>query len=318
MRNDSTLPRPGGPGYLTDGGLETCLVFHDGIDLPAFASFPLLTTPTGRERLRAYYEEYLATAGRLGLGFVLETPTWRANPEWGATIGYDLDALEAVNHAAVALLAEIHRAGGTTGPVAVSGCLGPRGDGYVAGATTAADAAAYHARQIGWLGDAGADLVSALTIGSVEEATGVVTAAARQGIPVVVSFTVETDGRLPSGVPLGEAITATDDATGGYAAYFMVNCAHPRHLLPALDAGGAWVDRVGAYRPNASVLSHAELDEATELDEGDPVSLADDTLRLLSHLPSLAVLGGCCGTDHRHVEAIAEAWVGAGLATARA
>jgi S-methylmethionine-dependent homocysteine/selenocysteine methylase len=317
MSIDVTLPRPGGPAYLTDGGLETCLVFHDGIDLPAFASFPLVTEEAGRERLRTYYAEYLATAERLGLGFVLEAPTWRANPDWGASIGYDLTALEVANRAAVALMDEIRRGASGLGPIVVSGCIGPRGDGYVAGATPAADAAAYHARQIGWLGDAGADLVSALTIGSVEEAVGVTTAAARQGIPVVVSFTVETDGRLPSGTPLGEAIEATDDATGGYTSYFMVNCAHPSHLTPGVASGGAWVERIAAYRPNASTLSHAELDEASELDEGDPTVLAGETVDLLTRLPALAVLGGCCGTDHRHVEAIATAWVGAGLAAIR-
>jgi len=119
---------------------------------------------------------------------------------------------------------------------------------------------------------------------------------------------VETDGRLPDGTRLGAAIEATDEATGGYPAYYMVNCAHPTHLVPGLEPGAAWADRIQGLRANASMLSHAELDESETLDDGDPLDLAERYVGLREALPRLTVLGGCCGTDHRHVEAIGRAW----------
>jgi homocysteine S-methyltransferase len=305
------LPQLAGGTFLTDGGLETELVFHDGVDLPAFASFPLATEPGGRERLARYYEDYLETARRLDAGFVLEAPTWRANPDWGATVGFDRAALVAANHAAIDLLVGLRERMALARPVVISGCIGPRGDGYRVDTTmTAAEAEAYHAFQIGVLAETAADLVSAYTMTYVDEAVGIAAAAAFAGIPAVISFTVETDGRLASGLTLGEAIEATDDATGAYPAYYMVNCAHPLHLDDALQPDAAWATRIGGYRPNASARSHAELDEATELDEGDPADLAERVVGLRSAFPNLSVVGGCCGTDHRHVDAIARAWCG--------
>jgi homocysteine S-methyltransferase len=127
---------------------------------------------------------------------------------------------------------------------------------------------------------------------------------------VVISFTVETDGRLPSGQALHQAIKQVDAETAGAAAYFMVNCAHPTHFADALEDVGPSVDRIRGLRANASAKSHAELDEAEELDEGDPVELAQHYLDLAPQLRNLTVVGGCCGTDHRHIAAICAAWVG--------
>jgi homocysteine S-methyltransferase len=281
------------------------LVFHDGMDLPAFASFPLLDSGDGRNRLVRYYGDYLATAAEAGVGFVLETPTWRANADWGAQLGYSPERLADLNRSAVELMADLREGAGDPS-IVISGNVGPRGDGYVPGeAMTEQEAAAYHAPQIETFAATEADIVTAMTITTVEEGTGVATAAARAGIPSVISYTVETDGRLPSGTPLGEAILATDDATGGSPAYYMVNCAHPTHFAGVLAEGGEWVERIGAVRANASSLSHAELDEATELDDGDPADLAARYGDLAELLPNLRVVGGCCGTDHRHVAAIA-------------
>jgi len=292
--------------FLTDGGLETTQVFQDGIDLPDFAAFPLLDTERGRAQLTAYYRPYLDLAERLGTGFVLDTPTWRANPDWGARLGYDAVRLAAVNRRAVAFvtgLAEDRPALRTV----VNGVVGPRGDGYVVGSTmSAAEAASYHGLQARAFAEAGAESVSAITMTYADEAIGVARAAAAAGLPVVISFTVETDGRLPSGQPLGAAITQVDDATSGTPAYFMVNCAHPTHFASSLDAGSPWATRVRGVRANASRLSHAELDVATELDRGDIAELAALHASLRSVL-DLRVIGGCCGTDHEHVAAIAGA-----------
>jgi S-methylmethionine-dependent homocysteine/selenocysteine methylase len=293
------------PVALTDGGIEIVLVFKDGFDLPCFASFPLLEQEAGRAALRRYFEPFLDTAQELGLPFVLDTATWRANPDWGAQLGYDLDALAAVNHDAARFAREL--AEGRT-QVTINGCVGPRGDGYVVGdQMTAEQATEYHAWQIGVLREAAVERITALTLSYPEEAVGVVRAAAALGVPVVAGFTVETDGRLPTGDSVAEAIDQVDEATGGAAEFFIINCAHPTHIAAGIDDARA-IERVGGLRVNASTLSHAELDEAEELDDGDPALLASDNAALRDELPSIQLLGGCCGTDHRHVAAIITAW----------
>jgi S-methylmethionine-dependent homocysteine/selenocysteine methylase len=296
--------------FVTDGGLETELVFHDGIDLPCFAAFPLLGEPATQARLRRYYDGYLDIARDNGAGFVVETPTWRANPEWAGQLGYSLSRLDEANRAAVALTEEVRAVAAADGITAVvSGCVGPRGDGYdPGGVMTPGEAEAYHAIQIGTFADTTVDQVTAITMTNVNEAIGIVRAAAAAGIPSAISFTVETDGRLPTGQPLREAIEQVDAETEASAAYFMVNCAHPTHFAPALKHDGAWRQRLVGLRANASAKSHAELDEATELDEGDPVELGNQHAALHDDLPAVRVLGGCCGTDARHVAAIVSAW----------
>jgi S-methylmethionine-dependent homocysteine/selenocysteine methylase len=287
---------------ITDGGMETTLIFKQGFDLPDFASFVLLDDPARRDALRAYYRSYIDIAEARGVGIIIDTPTWRANPDWGERLGYDPEALAEVNRRAVALLEELR-----SPPVVISGCIGPRGDGYrVDAAMSAEDAEAYHAPQVETFSETTADLVSALTLTYADEATGIVRAAAAREVPVVISFTVETDGRLPSGQALGEAIEQVDSETDGAAAYFMVNCAHPTHFADALEPG-PWLERLQGVRANASKKSHAELDEAEELDEGDPDELAARYRELRDRLPGLSVVGGCCGTDHRHVEAVCAA-----------
>ena len=246
-----------------------------------------------------------------GVGIVLETPTWRANPDWAALLGHSGDELEALNRRAVELLLELRDGLETDStPIVVSGCIGPRGDGYVVGETMSGDAAAsYHGAQIRTFAEAGADLVTAITMTYADEALGVVRAAGAAGLPAVISFTVETDGRLPSGQPLGQAIEEVDAGSDGAAAYFMVNCAHPSHFYDVLEPGAEWTARIRGLRANASRMSHAELDEAEELDVGNPEELALEYVALREQLPSLTVLGGCCGTDHRHVDAMSAAWL---------
>lgn len=286
--------------YLTDSGLETTLVFLDGHELPAFAAFPLLETAGGRARLRRYYREHADLARAAGMGFVFEAPTWRANPIWGANLGYDPVRLTTINAEAIdfcrAIAAEYR-----TMPKLVSGQIGPRGDGYLPDSTmTAAEAQDYHTLQIRAF--ARADVVTALTMNNVSEAVGIVRAASAASVPVVIAFTVETDGLLATGQPLGEAIRETDDKTGGYASYFMINCCHPEHFMPALDETAA--ARVRGVRANASCKSHAELDLMDELDSGNPCAMGDAYRKLDMLLPRLAVVGGCCGTDLRHIREI--------------
>ncbi len=303
---DARLPQLEHRLFVTDSGLETTLIFHDGMALPEFAAFPLVETPAGRERLADYFKIHLDIARGVGAGFVAEAPTWRANRDWGTRLGYDERGLAVVNRAAISLLADIReRAGQPPETFVISGCIGPRGDGYRASETmAAAEAESYHREQIQTFADTPVDLVSALTLTYVDEAIGVTRAAQACGIPVVISFTVETDGRLPSGAPLGRAIDEVDDATGQVPAYYMINCAHPSHFASVLHAREPWVERIRGIRANASKLSHAELDAATDLDDGDPDELGREYAQLLAAHSQLTIVGGCCGTDDRHVAAI--------------
>lgn len=308
----ANLPQLEGALFLTDGGLETQLVFHEGLELPCFAAFPLLDDEAGRATLKRYYEDYMAIAEELGVGFVLETATWRANADWAVELGYSAEELADVNRRAVALVTELRTQRETDRlPIIVSGNIGPRGDGYDPTHLMSADAASeYHRTQIETFAGTAADMVSAFTLNYADEAVGIALASADVGMPSVISFTVETDGRLPTGQSLKEAIQEVDERAGTPPAYYMINCAHPTHFAGVLEPGAAWVQRIMGLRANASTLSHAELDDATELDEGDPQSLGREYLELRDCLPHLAVLGGCCGTDHRHVAAIGRAWTG--------
>jgi homocysteine S-methyltransferase len=301
------LPHQSNRLFLTDGGIETSLIHDDGLELPCFAAFHLLSNVIGRAALVRYYERYIAVAASAETGFILESPTWRANPDWAERLGYSRTALAEINLAAIRLMQGLQQRHQTPRvPMLVSGCVGPRGDGYVAGDVMNPDAAeSYHDGQIEVFADAGCDLVTATTMTNPPEAIGIVRAAARRGVRSVISFTVETDGCLPNGSSLEEAIAGVDEATGRGPAYYMLNCAHPRHFASALAEGGAWTARLAGLRANASCKSHAELNDAVELDRGNPTALAEEYRLLRSLLPGLRLFGGCCGTDHRHVAAMA-------------
>jgi homocysteine S-methyltransferase len=295
---------------LTDGGMETTLIFHDGLELPEFASFVLLADEDGRGALRRYFEPYLEVGREHGATLVLDAPTWRANLDWGAKLGYSPERLDQASRDGVALLVELRDEAAGDPPVRICGCIGPRGDAYATEVTmNAGEAEAYHLRQAHVFAETDADLVSGLTLPSVEEAIGIARAARAAGMPVVISFTVETDGRLPTGRALGEAIEEVDRETDGAPEYFMVNCAHPSHFSAVLAEGGAWRERIQGVRANASRLSHAALDDLGVLDAGNPEDLAAEMAAVGDLLPNLRVLGGCCGTDHRHIGRIADAWL---------
>jgi S-methylmethionine-dependent homocysteine/selenocysteine methylase len=302
------LPQLSERVFLTDGGLETTLIFHRGLELPEFAAFDLLKDANGVKELTRYYRQYAGIAKSYGTGFILESATWRANPDWGKKLGYSAEKLARANRQAIEMFEEI-RANfeSEKTPIVISGCLGPRGDGYLpSNAMTADEAEQYHAEQIGIFSRTEADLVTAITMNYVEEALGIARAAKSFKMPVAISLTVETDGNLPTGQTLKEAIETVDDETGGYPAYYLINCAHPTHFEGVLD-GGRWTERIRGLRANSSTKSHQELNESTELDEGDPEELGRQHQQLLEKLPNVNIFGGCCGTDHRHVEEICKA-----------
>lgn len=305
----ANLPQLGGQLFLTDGGIETTMIFHEGFDLPSFAAFDLLKRDAGRAALNKYFRTYAGIAQGNRVGFVLESATWRASADWGEKLGYSRAALAQANRQAIELLHDIRGEFETDAtPMVISGCFGPRGDGYnPASFMSAAEAEQYHRFQAEIFRDADADMVTAITIPYVEEAIGIARAAMAAGLPVAIAFTVETDGRLPSGQGLGEAIEQVDEATGAAPVYYMISCAHPRHFSGALEVGGQWLSRIHGLRANASTKSHRELDDSTSLDAGDPQDLAAHYRVLRSRLRHLNVLGGCCGTDDRHIQAICQA-----------
>jgi S-methylmethionine-dependent homocysteine/selenocysteine methylase len=302
------LPQLDGGLFVTDGGIETALMFNEGIELPDFAAFDLFRRPGGEAALRKYFRAYARIAVRHRAGLVLESATWRASADWGARLGYSARDLADVNRRAVSLLGRIREELQETRAVAViSGCVGPRGDGYQpAHVMSSGEAQGYHRAQIDTFAGTDADMVSAITMNYAEEAIGIAQAAAEAAMPVAISFTVETDGRLPTGQPLREAIEQVDGATWSYPSYYMLNCAHPEHFEGVLQK--PWAERIRGLRANASRKSHAELNDSTELDSGNPAELGAQYARLKQTvLPRLSVVGGCCGTDHRHVESIAAA-----------
>lgn len=298
--------------FVTDGGLETDLIFHHGVELPDFAAFPLLDDAGGRQLLRDYYQGYARVAESAGAGLLLESPTWRANADWGDRLGYDAAALDRVNRDAIAFLRALaDEWRDRVVQTLVVGMIGPRGDGYRSTRIGADEAAGYHLPQVRSLAAGGADLVAAYTLTSVAEAIGLALAADQVGVDVGISFTVETDGRLPDGTTLAAAIEAVDRECR--PAHYGINCAHPIHIAGALAEPGAWRERVAVIRVNASRLSHAELDACEQLDDGVPDELATELAGLRRSLSGLRVIGGCCGTDVRHVAAM---WgVSAQLAT---
>lgn len=292
---------------LTDAGLETDMIYNRGQDLPLFSSSTLLTKAEGREALTTYFREFLDLARDCKSGFVLESPSWRASPDWAEPLGFTQEKLDELNREAIRMMARL-AADYPDVDTFVSGCIGPRGDGYDPGQIMSAEEAeAYHARQIGVMVDAGADMITAITMTNIPEAIGIAQAAQRIGAPVVISLTVETDGTLPSGDTLQAAIEAVDDATGAYPSYFMVNCAHPTHFADTLDPDADWTRRIQGVRANASRCSHAELDQMTSLDRGDVEEFGALYADLRRRLPGLTVLGGCCGTDFDHIRSVAQA-----------
>lgn len=307
------LPQLEGGMFLTDGGLETTLIFHKGIELPHFAAFDLLRTVEGRTLLSDYHRPYIEAARAGGYGFVIDGPTWRASSDWGKKLGYSKEALAEVNREAVQMTLELRDEYETPAmPIVVSAALGPRGDGYVAGELmNAGEAEDYHAEQIDVFAETETDMLTAFTLTNIPEAIGIARAAKHAGMPLALSFTLETDGRLPTGDALGDAIAVVDAATDAYPVYYMINCAHPTHFETTLAAGGTWMKRLLGVRANASRRSHTELNEAPDLDAGDPAELGAQYRDLLNRFPNIRIVGGCCGTDDRHIACIGAACRGA-------
>ncbi len=303
----NALPQLGGDTYLTDAGLETDLIFNKGIEIREFAAHTLLPDTTGREALAQYFRGFLNLANEVNTGFILDASTWKAHMHWAKDLAATEDEIKQANLDAIAFIAELRNDfAGNKQPIVLNGLVGPRGDAYAPDIQLAvAEARDYHRQQLSWLAETEIDMVSALTFTQADEASGFVQAAKELALPCIVSFTVETDGKLPTGQDLSSAIEQVDENTDSYAAYFMVNCAHPDHFSNLLG-DEPWARRIKGIRCNASRLSHAELDECEVLDAGNPDELAEQYSEMLGKMPWMNIFGACCGSDLRHVSTIAK------------
>lgn len=301
------LPSPNGPIFLTEAGIETYIEYKMGFPLKHFCLFDLLNNPRATAAITDYYRNLLDVAKTHKTGMILCGLHYRASPDWGALMEYTPEALAEINIRAVKLLqslADAYRSDSL--PVLISACIGPRGDAYQLNQTlTVESAEAYHTIQIQTVKDAGADIITALTLNSVDEAIGITKAAQTIGIPVVISFTVDETSRLKTGPSLKQAIEQTDAATNAGPTYYMLNCSHPVDFEPALEPGN-WITRLNGIRPNASALDKGTLCKLGHLEEGDPIALGQQMGTLASRFPHISVWGGCCGTDAVHINEIAK------------
>jgi len=299
------LPQLSGDIFLADAGIETDLIFNHGIEIREFAAHTLLPDAVGRQAMADYFRKFLALARQYDAGFILDSQTWKAHSYWAGDLNASPDELREANRDSIRFISSLRDEFPGNRPVVLCGVIGPRGDAYAPeGLLATQEAQDYHAEQVGWLAETEVDMVSGTTFTQSEEATGLVRAAENAGMPVVISFTVETNGCLPTGQPLGEAIRCVDDATSGGAAYFSVNCAHPDHFFDVLEDSD-WARRIRALRCNASRQSHQELDACEVLDDGNPDELASQYGGIIDRMPWLNIFGGCCGTDLRHVSRVA-------------
>jgi homocysteine S-methyltransferase len=309
MKYRNNLPQSNGRRFITDGGLETVMVFQEGIDLPEFSAITLLTRDDVREILQRYFQPYIKIATDHELGLVLGTPTWRASSDWAEKLGFSTEQMDAFNRRSVDEMQRLRVESETAAsPMPISDCVGPRGDGYSpASQMTINEAMTYHDRQIAVFADSAVDFVSAMTLNYSDEAIGLIRAARSRHMPIEISFTVATDGRLPTGDRLPDVIERCDQETDGFAKGYMINCAHPSHFAHIIERDQTWLQRLSGIRANASKMGHAELNNSVELDDGDPVELAAEIRALAELATELNVFGGCCGTDHRHIGEIARA-----------
>ena len=296
-----SLPHETAQKFLVFAATGTDLIFNRGVELPGFASFPLNEDPAARPVIVDQMRDLIKVAKQAGVGCIIDTLTWMANRDRAAPLGYDADRLAALNRDAVKMMRGL-RDEYPDDDVLLALCIGPSRDPYARPEPMPVAAAReYHRAQIGSVSDLGVDLVNAYTFNQVEEAAGAVLAAGGYDLPIALSLVVETDGCLDNGQGLEDAIAEIDDLTDAGAAYFMINCAHPDHFSQVLTGN----PRLKGIVVNASRCSHAELDEATELDDGDPDELAAEVVRLVQAYPGLSVIGGCCGTDMRHLREMA-------------
>lgn len=310
MAVQSPLPPMGsGEIFLTEGGSETEIMYRHGFELPEFAMFPLLDNPKAVSAMHGIFSKQLDVAAEFGLSFLLSGLDYRASPDWGAKLGYSPTALAEANTAAIDFLRDVAKGyEGQVPRLLFGGILGPRGDAYGLNREITADVAEeYHAVQLETLKLAGVDFACAMTFNNIPESVGAARAAAKIGVPLSVSLTLDSTHRLKSGPSLADAITEIDAQTGNDAPdFYLLNCSHPLEYEPALETED-WINRLRGVRPNASKMEKIALCKLGHIEEGNPVELGSQLRSLSERYPHMDIFGGCCGTGHSHLREIAKA-----------
>lgn len=293
--------------YLSEGGTETELMYKYGFELPHFAMFPLLDNPDAESRMREMFGSYLEVAAKYKTGALMGGLDYRASPDWGELLGYSPDGLAEANLQSIDFLRDIAKEYVSAVPdILIQGLIGPRGDAYERNETiTENEAEDYHCVQLETLKKADVDLALAITFNNIPESIGVARAAAKIGVPLAISLTLDSASKLNSGPGLVEAITTIDRETGRSPAFYLINCSHPVEYEPAIGPGD-WINRVRGVRPNASKMEKIALCKIGHLEEGDPVELGALCGDLARRYPHMDVWGGCCGTWSRHLDEIAK------------
>ena len=301
-------PRLENKFYLTEGGVETEVMYKWGYELPEFAMFPLLDNPEADAVIRNMFRRYLDVAAEQNTGLLLNGHDYRASPDWAAKLGYSAEGLRDMQRRTIQFLDDMRTEyAGRVSDVYIAACIGPRGDAYgTGGEITVDEAEDYHSLQLQNLDGTAADMAVAATFNNIPEAIGVIRAASEKGMPIGVSLTLTPEGRLRSGPSLREAIENVDEATDGRAAWFGTNCSHPLEFEPALYDAGPWLERLRYIRPNAARMDKIALCSLGHLEDGDPVELGEQMGEVARRLPNADIIGGCCGTDERHLSEIAK------------
>ena len=281
--------------YLTEGGQETEILYRHGHELPEFAMYPLLDNAQAMSDLESMYRAILDVAAEHGFAALISGLDYRASPDWGEKLGYSRTGLADAVEQSIAFLRDVSRPyQGQIDQILISGMLGPRGDAYSLNRTiTANEAEEYHSFQLEILKRAGVDIAGAVTFNNIPEAIGVARAAARIGVPLAISFTLDSSNRLQSGPTLKEAVEAVDAETGDARPdFYGINCSHPLEFEPALEPGD-WIFRLRSLRPNASARDKMELCAIGHLEEGDPADLGERMGTLARKYPHIDIFGGC-------------------------
>ena len=301
-------PRLEGKFYLTEGGTETEILYKWGYELPEFAMFPLLDNPEADECIRGIYRRYFDVAEANNTGLLIMGHDYRASPDWAKKLGYSLEGLAEMQHRTIGFLTDMRAEyDGRVSDVYVSGCIGPRGDAYgTGGDISEAEAEDYHSVQLSTLKETHADMAIGVTFNNIPETIGLIRAAKTIGVPLGVSLTLTPEARLRSGPTLKEAVETIDEKTDGAAAWFGTNCSHPVEFEPAISDAGPWTGRLRYIRPNASKMEKMVLCKLGYLEDGDPVELGKQMGDVARRFPKADILGGCCGTDERHLGEIAK------------
>lgn len=302
------------PAVLGEGAVIERLRRAPGIRLDDHVvNSALIYQESGRAALETIYRQYLAIGQRYQLPLLLSTPTWRAGRERIAAAGLAGRDLNGDNTRFLAKLRD--GSGDYARQVAICGLMSCRGDAYKPDEAMSADAAAdFHAWQADALAAAGVDFLLAATLPALSEALGLARAQAATGLPYVISFVARREGTLLDGTPLSVAISTIDAAVTPRPLAYLVNCTHASIFRSALlnerNSSPLVKQRVIGLLANTAALSPEELNERTDLVEEAPAVFGRSVAALRSEL-GMKILGGCCGTDQRHIECLARALVSA-------